>query len=254
MEEQEVKRNRRGETPEEYKARRYAERRAWAKANPEKTRAYGRKHYRENTQKRIANSVSYYHAHKAERSAYSKAYYRRKKLEDPNYLKSRNERSKARRSLLKAEREAGAPCRLPPAEQTMLERKIRHCYLTLNRDVFTAMARDRTASGSRVDAYLKKYPFEQVAARAIRVKIAGFGISRGKGEYDDCYDAGMLAYLYTMHRCAALNCDYVIPYLLKMIRIYIRCALVIYRDSHNICRVNNLKECNIDRLGAQRLM
>ena len=66
------------------------------------------------------------------------------------------------------------------------------------------------------------------------------------------YDAGMLAYLYTIHRCALLECDYVMPYLRKMIRINIRCARIVYRDSHNLCAINHLSEVRIDAEHAQR--
>ncbi len=252
VKEQTEKTNRRVETPEAYKARRYAQRRAWAKANPEKTRSYGRKHYKKNAAKRIASSIAYYQSHKAERAAYSKEYYRRKKEEDPLFFKRNSERAKERKRIWRARQKALHPYRPPRPKRSELEIKIRHCFRTLNQYVFAAMGRDRAACGERVDDYMKRYPFEQYAERVIRVKIARFGVCRHNGEYDDCYDAGMLAYLYTMHRCAALNCDYVIPYLLKMIRIYILCALVIYHDSHNFCRINNLKQLRIDKDGAQR--
>ena len=58
-----------GETPEERKTRRRAQSHAWAKANSEKTRTYGRTHYRKNAEKRRAISLAYYHAHKAEHAA-----------------------------------------------------------------------------------------------------------------------------------------------------------------------------------------
>jgi len=227
----EQKLNYRGETPEEYKARRYAQRREWAKANPDKTRSYGRKHYQKNTEKRIANSKAYYHSHKEEWSAYSKEYYRRKRLADPDYYRSAGRIKRG---------------------QSEQERMISHCFMTLNKYVYAAMERDRAVCGDMVDIYMEKYPFDEFAERAIRIRIAHHGIHKGRSEYADCYDAGMLAYMYTMHRCAAMNYDHVIPYLLKMIRVYVLCALVIYNDSRNLCKLNNFREINIDNDNAQR--
>lgn len=236
-----------GETPEERKARRQAESHAWAKANPEKTRLYGRTHYRKNAEKRRANSLAYYHSHKAERAAYAREYYQRKRREDPAYFDRQNvknrERNRARRAL----------CLAPPIlYKRTYEALVRDCRRQLSLYVFTSMERDRAACGDRVNAYFEKFPFETVAECAIRRRLAQFGIRPHHAEYDDCYDAGMLAYLYTMHRCAALDCDYAIPYLMKMIRVYIRCARIVYRDSHNLCAISGLHEVRIDAEGAQR--
>jgi len=232
-----------GETPEERRARRYAQSHAWAKANPDKTRAYGRKHYRKNIEKRRANSRAYYHAHKEARAAYSRAYYQRKRQEDPAYIARQNELRRVRRAM------SVTP---PTLYRRTYEALVRDCRRHLNLYIFTAMERARTACGDRVELYFARYPFEEVAERAIRRRLAACGIYPGFAEYDDCYDAGMLAYLYTMHRCAVLECDYVIPYLMKMIRINIRCARIVYRDSHNLCAINDLREVRIDAEGMQR--
>lgn len=237
---QTAKCDRRVETPEEYKARRYAQRRAWALANPEKTRSYGRKHYRKNTAARIRNSSTYYYAHKAARSAYSKDYYRKRKAQ------------------LEAEKHGAAPA--PRRNYTPLvirqvmspaERKMRRCERTLNRYAYDAMARAKSLCEKKVDAYFERYPFER-AERAVKRYLFRFGIRRDSGMYDDCYDAGMLAYLYSIHRCAVIDCVNVDGYLCKMIRIYILCALVLYRDSENLCRENGLHLVRIDDEGAQR--
>lgn len=235
------------ETPDERRARRYAQSRAWALANPEKTRSYGRKHYQKNREKRIANSRAYNESHKAERAAYARAYYARKRLEDPDYFVRQNElnkrRQRARRALTVAS---------PTLYRRTYEALVRDCRRHLNRYLFTAMERARALCGDRIDLYFTRYPFEEVAELAIRRQLAAHGIYPSRGEYDDCYDAGMLAYLYTIHRCALLECDYVMPYLRKMIRINIRCARIVYRDSHNLCAINHFSEVRIDEEGAQR--
>lgn len=250
-----------GETPEARRARRRAQSQQWARANPDKTRAYGRTHYHKNSETRRANSLAYYHAHKAERAAYAQAYYRRKRADDPDYFKRQNERNRERKRAQRRRRqEAAQSCPFPiPAPHPRRNVRsyaamVQHCQLTLTRYVFTAMERDRAACGERVDDYFARFPFETYAERAILRRLAKFGIRTSHAEYDDCYDAGMLAYLYTIHRCAALSCDYTIPYLIKMIRIYITCACIVYRDTHNLCRINGLRELRLDDEGIQKFI
>ena len=103
-----------GEMPEERKARRQAESRAWAKANPDKTRQYGRNLYQKNAAQRRAASRAYYHSHKAERAAYAHAYYRRKRENDPDYFKRQNARRREQERLLREKRaQAASSCPLP---------------------------------------------------------------------------------------------------------------------------------------------
>lgn len=248
-------------TPEEkaaYEAKRAAQRRQWAIAHPEKTRAYGRAFYQRNREKRKAYSNEYNRLHKAERSAYAYAYYRRKKAENPNYVKEMNERRRARRLA------AGwqpAPPRIP---MTAEERKLaRHRYYMENRvelcrkkltvEAYKSIADVRSRIPGRVEEYLLAYPFEACGHKLICAVLRSFGIRRHEAVYADCYEAGMLAYLYSIHRCAALGCDHTIPYIRKMVRIYVGCALVVYHETRELCRNNHFREIRLDADLAGRL-
>lgn len=56
----------------------------------------------------------------------------------------------------------------------------------------------------------------------------------------------MLAYLYSIHRCAFMSYNHVAAYIKKMIKIYIICALVVYDDSKNLCKANGFKEIKLN--------
>lgn len=252
---------RKEKTPEEkaaYEAKRAAQRRQWAIAHPEKTRAYGRAFYQRNREKRKASSNEYNHLHKAERSAYSHAYYRRKKAENPNYVREMNARRRARRLA------AGwvpAPPRIP---MTVEERKqARHRYYMENRVdlcrkkltiyAYQSISEIRSRMPGRVEEYLRAYPFEVYGDKLISKILREFGIRRHEAVYADCYEAGMLAYLYSIHRCAALGCDYTIAYIRKMVRIYVGCALVVYHEVRELCHGNHFREVRLDADEAGRL-
>lgn len=100
----------------------------------------------------------------------------------------------------------------------------------------------------KVERLLEQYPFEGFALHRLRRQLRYFHIYPSQARYDDCYDAGMMAYLYTIHRCAYMGYSYVEAYMAKLIRIYLICAIIIFPDAQNLCRENNLRELNLDQL------
>lgn len=95
---------------------------------------------------------------------------------------------------------------------------------------------------------LEKFPFEKYGDGLIKIALYQYGIRVNSYEYSECFDAGMMAYFYSISRCAVINCIHVRAYLNKVIRIYIKCALVICSEAHNICKENNFKLIEIDNI------
>ena len=126
------------------------------------------------------------------------------------------------------------------------EKHVNKCRKCLTVYAYKSMQKVKQAYARNVEVYYQKYPFDKHIEKYIKGELFKLGIFANSGEYSDCYDSGMLAYLYSIHRCAALNCDYVLFYIKKMIRIYVCCARTVYRDSHNFCRINKCKEVRID--------
>ena len=98
----------------------------------------------------------------------------------------------------------------------------------------------------RVDEYTNRYPFEEYAERYIKRELYIHEIFSTQDRYADCFDAGMLAYMYSIHRCAAMQYDYAAAYIKKMIRIYVICAVVVYSDTKNLCQMNDFREIRLD--------
>lgn len=93
-----------------------------------------------------------------------------------------------------------------------------------------------------------RFPYEEYGERLIKIALRQYGIRVNSYEYTECADAGMMAYMYSINRCAVINCIYVEAYLNKVIRIYIKCALVIYNEYKNICKEHNFKLVELDNL------
>ena len=97
-----------------------------------------------------------------------------------------------------------------------------------------------------VSEFYIRYPFEIYGEPFIVKRLSSCRITSVQAKYQDCYDAGMFAYLFSIHRCAYLGFEHVEAYIKKMIRIYVICALAIYDDTKNLCKLNGLKEVRMD--------
>ena len=98
-----------------------------------------------------------------------------------------------------------------------------------------------------IDEYLLKYPYDEYGDKIIKYYLYRMEIYKSKAVYDDCYDAGMTAYLYSVYICAATAKDYVVPYIKKVVNIYIKCALVVANETKNICKENNFIPVYLDK-------
>jgi len=101
--------------------------------------------------------------------------------------------------------------------------------------------------GNEINKYLLKYPFDEFGDKTIKKHLYRMQIYKSNSIYDDCYDAGMTAYLYSVYQCASTAKDYVVPYINKVVRIYILCAIVVANEVKNICKENNFKTIYLDK-------
>lgn len=124
--------------------------------------------------------------------------------------------------------------------------RYRLCDYSLNHYCPKAIGQIVRLCPEAVNEYYNQYPFEEYGEPSIQRQLRCYRIFSDQARYQDCYDAGMLAYLFSIHRCAYLGVENVRAYINKMIRIYVICALVIYDDARNLCKVNGFKEVRLD--------
>ena len=126
------------------------------------------------------------------------------------------------------------------------DNRYRICNYSLNCYCPKAIKKIRDSCLDAVNDYMDRYSFEEYAERDIKKELSKNKISSSQSVYDDCYDAGMLAYLYSIHRCAAMQYNHTEAYIKKMIRVYVICALVLYNETKNLCRTNGFREIRLD--------
>ncbi len=126
------------------------------------------------------------------------------------------------------------------------ENKYKICNRTLNIYPFKAMKKIEKAIPQKVKKYLKQYPWDSAMEKYMKNVLFRKNISISNGCYDDCCSAAMVAYMYSIYRCAFMEYDYVESYTKKMINIYIICAINIYNLTNNICKQNNLRRIDVD--------
>lgn len=98
-----------------------------------------------------------------------------------------------------------------------------------------------------VQKLFQEYPFN-LYEKIIRSIIQKHNIRNNSYEYDECFDAGMMAYIYSLNRCAFINCNYIDAYIKKVIHIYIKCAIVISNDGKNICIENGFRLIRLNQI------
>lgn len=111
----------------------------------------------------------------------------------------------------------------------------------------------RRNCAEQVDALYERFPFEEFAEKRLNRLLRRHRIYPHCGCYADCYSAGMMAYLYSVHRCAYMSYENVEGYIAKMLRIYLLCAIVAYRDAQNLCRENGFREVRIDQINSGQM-
>lgn len=222
----------------EYRARnkeRFAEYdRRYREANREKCREVGRKYWHKHREELIEQKRAYYQENREEILKKNRAYNAEHKAE-------LQEKKRMRRKALQAKSVQGK------GTQSYYERnRYEICRRRIGEECFRAMERVKAVCPERIDRYLEQWPFDAYADRRIKSQLRWWHIYPQHHLYDDCYDAGMLAYLYSIHRCAMMEYEYVNHYIAKMVRIFVICALNVGREAENLCRENDLRLCRLD--------
>ena len=122
------------------------------------------------------------------------------------------------------------------------------CRKVIGEYCYRAIERGCRNHAERADLLLLKYPFEDVAEHCIKRTLRIMHIFPAQAHCADCYDAGMLAYLYSVHRCAYMGYAHIEAYTAKMIRIYLICAKVAFYEANQLCRENQLYEVRLESL------
>lgn len=229
-----------------------AYRREYRARNRERFAEYGQRDRERNGERRRAERRLYRQEHREEMREKSRAYYQAHREE----ILARNrayraahreeilEKRRAARAAQRAAQQAGTA---PSSARSYYERnRYELCRRRIGEECFRALERVRTACPERVEHYLAQWPFDSGTERRIRAQLHLWHIYPQHHLYDDCFDAGMLAYLYTIHRCAMMEYQYVGRYFQKMLRVFIICALNAGREAETLCQANDLRLCRLD--------
>lgn len=220
--------------------------------------ARSRKYMREHYEEHLAASSRYQKTHREKMRAYQKQYREknkeactaaRKKYEEEHREQIRERRRKYREAH-KDEIHAKAKIYRETHKEAKKEYNWKHRYRdsqrVLNDYSFRSIESIQQQIPERVVQYIERWSFEKHAHKRILWVLSRMGISPAHHLYQECYDAGMIAYLYTIHRCAYMNYTHVEAYLLKMIPIMVRSALIVGGEVDQICMFNGYREYRLE--------
>ncbi len=226
-------------------AKKQARQKAYYQAHREEMRQQQREYYQ--SVGKVAHAAKVREYRRKNHDAYL-AYRREYRARNKERFAEYDRRSREKRRKQQAER-MQRPLITAPGQKarTYYERnRYELCRRRIGEECFRAMERVKAVCPERVERYLEQWPFDAYADRRIKSQLRWWHIYPQHRLYDDCYDAGMLAYLYSIHRCAMMEYQYVNQYIAKMVRIFVICALNTGQEAENLCRENDLRLCHMD--------
>lgn len=120
--------------------------------------------------------------------------------------------------------------------------------------MLSAMERIYAACPERVAEYLERWPYERYGEAQTARALRRAHVFPGHALHDDCVDACMLAYMYSVYRCAYMGYEHTEQYILKLLRIAVANALIAGDETAAICEANGFTRFELDREGASRLV
>ena len=113
---------------------------------------------------------------------------------------------------------------------------------------YNGIDRIKKQSGNTVDEMFKKYSYKEYFQPYFKHLCYKYNVRRNAYLYQECFDAGMLAYMYSIYRCSIMkdrdNSQHIKAYIWKIVKIYFIAAMVISNDSGNLCKANGFKQVN----------
>lgn len=101
-----------------------------------------------------------------------------------------------------------------------------------------------------IDRMYQRYPFDECCMPYLKWLCRRYGVRQNAYLYQECFDAVMLSYLYSICRCSLLEDRederHVTAYIKKLMKIYLIVAMTISDDGRNLCRENGFRQINCD--------
>ena len=94
--------------------------------------------------------------------------------------------------------------------------------------------------------YYERFPFELYAEPYIKRYLRSNKIWENSLAYQECFEAGILAYMYSISRCVCSRIDNVEGYIKKMIPISFVWGITVYDETRDICRHNGFLRVQLD--------
>lgn len=113
---------------------------------------------------------------------------------------------------------------------------------------YNAIDRMKNRYSDAIDEMYKQYSYNEYLQPYFKHLCYIYRIRENAYLYQECLDAAMLAYMYSICRCSILkdrdNSEHVKAYIWKMVKIYFVAAIVISNDSGILCKENGFRQVN----------
>lgn len=101
-----------------------------------------------------------------------------------------------------------------------------------------------------INELCKKYNYETYFQNNFRRVCYYYRVRKNSYQYQECYDACLTAYLYSLYHCAISTKrdkdGYIMAYIRKLMRIYAIAAITVCNEADNICKINGFRRVDSD--------
>ena len=92
----------------------------------------------------------------------------------------------------------------------------------------------------------EKYPFEIYGSPYLSKMLKTYGVRQNEVAFAECYEAGMLGYIYSIHRCAYKGYTHTENYIKFMLRCCIKMGLVLANKERYAMKSENYEMVYLD--------
>ena len=101
-----------------------------------------------------------------------------------------------------------------------------------------------------INELCKKYNYETYFQNNFRRVCYYYRVRKNSYQYQECYDACLTAYLYSLYHCTISTKrdkdGYIMAYIRKLMRIYAIAAITVCNEADNICKINGFRRVDSD--------
>ncbi len=127
-----------------------------------------------------------------------------------------------------------------------IKNRVRLCEKRVEVYMSNAIKKIGVIMPDEISKLYDKYPFEVYGDPYLDKTLKIYGVRQNELAFAECYEAAMMGYIYSIHRCAYMGYTHTENYIKFMIRCFIRMGLVLANKERYAMQSENYEIVYLD--------